>query len=311
MLYLWLKAFHLIALVCWFAGLFYLPRLFVYHAQSSDTVSHERFCLMERKLYRGIMLPAMILTLVPELLRVSAQWSMVFYGCFLLLYVYLFRDGLLPILKSAVSRITGQTAQASATQRVARLMAETQAAPDTSPAHELLRPIISLSDVSCRFGALTVLQGLDWSIQNGCINGLIGLIGLIGPNGAGKTTFINLLTGVVPPTLGEVFLGGETVTHLSQERRVAKGLARTFQINTLFPGLSVIEAVVLAILERKGLGGRWFRSVRDHGAEIEEARALLADLHLEAQAETTIGVLASGSRRAGRRCGIAESSLRV
>jgi len=64
MLYLWFKAFHLIALVCWFAGLFYLPRLFVYHAQSSDTVSHERFCLMERKLYRGIMLPAMILTLV-------------------------------------------------------------------------------------------------------------------------------------------------------------------------------------------------------------------------------------------------------
>ncbi|APQ13070.1 membrane protein [Pseudomonas oryzihabitans] len=64
MLYLWFKAFHLIAMVCWFAGLFYLPRLFVYHAQSSDTVSHERFCLMERKLYRGIMLPSMILTLV-------------------------------------------------------------------------------------------------------------------------------------------------------------------------------------------------------------------------------------------------------
>ncbi|NLH80246.1 MAG: ABC transporter ATP-binding protein [Phyllobacteriaceae bacterium] len=120
---------------------------------------------------------------------------------------------------------------------------------------------------------------------------------LIGPNGAGKTTFINLLTGVIRPTRGDVFLGGETITHLSQERRVAKGLARTFQINTLFPGLTVIEAVVLAILERKGLGGRWFRSVRDHAAEIEEARALLADLHLAAQAETTIGVLAYGKQR--------------
>ena len=76
MLYLWLKAFHLIALVCWFAGLFYLPRLFVYHAQSSDTVSHERFCLMERKLYRGIMLPAMILTLVfgIGLLLINPSW---------------------------------------------------------------------------------------------------------------------------------------------------------------------------------------------------------------------------------------------
>ncbi|MEH3022275.1 MAG: protoporphyrinogen oxidase HemJ [Pseudomonas oryzihabitans] len=76
MLYLWFKAFHLIALVCWFAGLFYLPRLFVYHAQSGDTVSHERFCLMERKLYRGIMLPAMILTLVfgIGLLMINPSW---------------------------------------------------------------------------------------------------------------------------------------------------------------------------------------------------------------------------------------------
>ncbi|MBH3438295.1 protoporphyrinogen oxidase HemJ [Pseudomonas luteola] len=64
MLYLWIKALHIIALVCWFAGLFYLPRLFVYHAQSEDTVSRERFILMERKLYRGIMLPSMLATLV-------------------------------------------------------------------------------------------------------------------------------------------------------------------------------------------------------------------------------------------------------
>ncbi|AYN93194.1 protoporphyrinogen oxidase HemJ [Pseudomonas sp. LTJR-52] len=64
MLYLWIKALHIIALVCWFAGLFYLPRLFVYHVQSEDTVSRERFILMERKLYRGIMLPSMLATLV-------------------------------------------------------------------------------------------------------------------------------------------------------------------------------------------------------------------------------------------------------
>ncbi|MCB1659662.1 MAG: CopD family protein, partial [Pseudomonadales bacterium] len=51
---LWLKAFHIIAVICWFAGLFYLPRLFVYHAQSTDSTSIERFKIMERKLYRGI-----------------------------------------------------------------------------------------------------------------------------------------------------------------------------------------------------------------------------------------------------------------
>ncbi|WPP00391.1 protoporphyrinogen oxidase HemJ [Pseudomonas sp. HR96] len=64
MLYLWIKALHIVSVVCWFAGLFYLPRLFVYHASSEDTASRERFCVMERKLYRGIMLPSMIASLV-------------------------------------------------------------------------------------------------------------------------------------------------------------------------------------------------------------------------------------------------------
>lgn len=64
MLFLWLKAFHIVSMVCWFAGLFYLPRLFVYHSMSEDDASRERFCIMERKLYRGIMGPAMIATLV-------------------------------------------------------------------------------------------------------------------------------------------------------------------------------------------------------------------------------------------------------
>lgn len=64
MLYLWLKALHIVAIVCWFAGLFYLPRLFVYHAMSEDQASRERFQVMERKLYRGIMMPSMIATLL-------------------------------------------------------------------------------------------------------------------------------------------------------------------------------------------------------------------------------------------------------
>jgi len=63
MLYLWLKALHIVAIVCWFAGLFYLPRLFVYHAMSEDAISRYRFQVMERRLYRGIMIPSMIATL--------------------------------------------------------------------------------------------------------------------------------------------------------------------------------------------------------------------------------------------------------
>ncbi len=61
---LWVKAFHIVSVVCWFAALFYLPRLFVYHASSEDEVSLERFKIMERKLYRGISTPSMIATLI-------------------------------------------------------------------------------------------------------------------------------------------------------------------------------------------------------------------------------------------------------
>jgi putative membrane protein len=71
---LWLKALHIVSVVSWFAGLFYLPRLFVYHAQASDAASNERFKVMERKLYRGIMTPAMVLTVA------SGLWLWLGYG---------------------------------------------------------------------------------------------------------------------------------------------------------------------------------------------------------------------------------------
>ncbi len=73
--FLWFKAWHIISLVCWYAGIFYLPRLFVYHAMSDDNISKERFVIMERKLYRGIMTPAMIATWIFGLLMLSIGWE--------------------------------------------------------------------------------------------------------------------------------------------------------------------------------------------------------------------------------------------
>lgn len=74
---LWIKAFHIIAMVSWFAGLFYLPRLFVYHASHPAGAVHEQFCVMERKLYRYIMQPAMVLTLVMGGWLAALEWSLV------------------------------------------------------------------------------------------------------------------------------------------------------------------------------------------------------------------------------------------
>lgn len=73
---LWIKAFHIISVVTWFAALFYLPRLFVYHAMSDDKVSIERFKIMERKLYRGIMMPSMIIAVVLGTWMVVDGWEM-------------------------------------------------------------------------------------------------------------------------------------------------------------------------------------------------------------------------------------------
>ena len=120
---------------------------------------------------------------------------------------------------------------------------------------------------------------------------------LIGPNGAGKTTFINLLTGVFPPTAGDVFLGDENITALAQHMRVKRGITRTFQINTLFPGLTVLESVVLAIAERDGRAGVWHRTVAQERDAAAEGRALLERLHLAADAGALTRNLAYGKQR--------------
>jgi branched-chain amino acid transport system ATP-binding protein len=120
---------------------------------------------------------------------------------------------------------------------------------------------------------------------------------LIGPNGAGKTTLINLLTGVLAPSAGDVFLGGERITGLPQHERVKRGVTRTFQINTLFHGLTVLESIVLAICERDGRAAVWYRTVASLGKEVEEARELLRSLRLDADANTLTRNLPYGRQR--------------
>jgi len=145
--------------------------------------------------------------------------------------------------------------------------------------------------LSKRFGGLNVVTGVSLALPVGARHALIG------PNGAGKTTLINLLTGIVAPTAGEVFLGEERITSLKPHRRVKRGLARTFQINTLFPGLTVLESVALAVLERKGLGARWFAPVSAHREELDEARGILAGLMPERDADVRTAELAYGRQR--------------
>jgi branched-chain amino acid transport system ATP-binding protein len=120
---------------------------------------------------------------------------------------------------------------------------------------------------------------------------------LIGPNGAGKTTFVNLLTGLYAPSAGRVFLGDADITGLAMHQRVRRGLVRTFQINTLFAGLTVIESVVLAICERTGVARIWYRTVASCRDQIREAEDLLERLHLAEAANTRTRDLPYGKQR--------------
>jgi branched-chain amino acid transport system ATP-binding protein len=120
---------------------------------------------------------------------------------------------------------------------------------------------------------------------------------LIGPNGAGKTTFINLLTGGFAPTSGQVFLGEEDITGLPQHARVKRGMTRTFQINTLFAGLTVLESVMLALCERDGRQRVWYQTVAQQRVQADEAMALLTSLKLERDANVVTRSLPYGKQR--------------
>lgn len=142
-----------------------------------------------------------------------------------------------------------------------------------------------------RFGGLTAVNGVTLSVAPGERRALIG------PNGAGKTTLFNLISGELAPTAGRVFLSGEDVTGLPSYRLAARGLARTFQRNNLFLGLTVRENVRLAVQLRRGVAGRIWTAA-DRLAEVSaDATQVLADLGLLERADTPARDLSYGEQR--------------
>ena len=145
--------------------------------------------------------------------------------------------------------------------------------------------------LSKKFGALAVTQDVRFELPAGARHALIG------PNGAGKTTFINLLTGMLAPDAGTIELDGKPITRLPPQARVKRGLARTFQINTLFPDLTPLEAVTLAVCERRGISRQWLRPLASRRAAIEEAATLLSQLGLGGESRQPTRQLAYGHQR--------------
>jgi branched-chain amino acid transport system ATP-binding protein len=160
----------------------------------------------------------------------------------------------------------------------------------------LAEPGVSTSALSTRgldksFGSLVVAKNIELNLPQGERHALIG------PNGAGKTTLINLMTGMLRPDGGQIFLGTDDITALKPEERVKRGLVRTFQINTLFPHLNALEAVTLAVCERRGYAGTWWQKLPAYRDAIEEAYAILVSLRLGASCYRPTHELAYGQQR--------------
>ena len=141
------------------------------------------------------------------------------------------------------------------------------------------------------FGALTVAENIDFRLEAGARHALIG------PNGAGKTTFVNMLTGRLAPTSGRVLLGGDDITHVSEAGRVKRGLGRTFQINTLFREMSVLDNVALGVAERCGVAAKLWRPAGWHSGVRDRAAQLLSSLGIADVADRRVIDLPYGKQR--------------
>jgi branched-chain amino acid transport system ATP-binding protein len=151
--------------------------------------------------------------------------------------------------------------------------------------------ILEVNSLVQSYGGLNVLAGISFSLTAG------EKAALIGPNGAGKTTLFNVLSGLVPPSSGKILLLGQDITHLPTEARASLGLARSFQISTLFPNLSVLTNVLLAIHGVQATRYHMFRPMGAYKGNIDRAQELLELFNLWEKRDYPISALGHGEQR--------------
>lgn len=154
-----------------------------------------------------------------------------------------------------------------------------------------MTPVLETRALEKRFGGIVAANQVSLRLEKGARHALIG------PNGAGKTTVINLLTGVLRPSSGEILLDGKDITNVEPHDRVRLGMARTFQINQLFADLTPLETLGLAISERLGTGTHWWRTVGSRVGVVDEIAELLERFRLVDVMQERTAILPYGKQR--------------
>jgi branched-chain amino acid transport system ATP-binding protein len=152
--------------------------------------------------------------------------------------------------------------------------------------------MLELRGVSKRFGGVIATDDVTLDVVRGEVHALIG------PNGAGKTTLIGQISGVVPTQMGRILFNGADITRLSAHARVHAGLARSYQITSIFRRFSVLDNLALAVQARSGSSFSFWRPLAAETALFDEARAIAAEIGLTGKVEATAATLAHGEQRA-------------
>ena len=152
--------------------------------------------------------------------------------------------------------------------------------------------LLAISGLSKRFGGLLALAEVTLSVMPGEIHAIIG------PNGAGKTTLVSVLAGELRPDSGTIRFAGQDISRLGPARRAALGIARSFQITSVFRDVAALDNVALAVQAHQGHSFRFWRPARRDRRLREPAREALAEIGLAGRAETPAAALSHGERRA-------------
>ncbi len=151
--------------------------------------------------------------------------------------------------------------------------------------------MLEVRGLSKSFGALRACDGIDFDVREGETHAVIG------PNGAGKTTFISQLAGNLRPDAGSVRFAGEDITRLPAPKRARRGLARSFQITSVYPEFSALDNVALAVQAHSGHSFRFWRTARGDPALVDPARKVLKEVGLENRMHVLAANLAHGEQR--------------
>ena len=152
-------------------------------------------------------------------------------------------------------------------------------------------PVLETHDLTIRFGGHVAVDAVSCAFAPGTLTAIVG------PNGAGKTTYFNLISGQLRATSGRVTLFGEDITRLAAPQRAHRGLGRAFQLTSLFPRLTVLENVRLAVQSRAGLGRDFWSTWGRHVELVERAEHTLHRVGMADRRDAIVSALAHGDQR--------------